>query len=205
MAIPSTHMSLLYALGKEGRQDDAWAVFQAAYREVILGWCKRRGLNRDAAEDLTQEILIKLLDALPHYKHHPDRGRFRSWLKTVVENVLSDHQRRRRRRPEPAGAGGSTALERLYDLPSPVAAEELSAAVVSQTSAWEAEVLDRVRARVEPASWEAFCRRMIGRRPASEVAAELGLTAGAVYKAAERIKRMVIQECRDASSPALPG
>jgi DNA-directed RNA polymerase specialized sigma24 family protein len=101
--------------------------------------------------------------------------------------------------------GGSTALEWLYDLPSPVAAEELSAAVANQTSAWEAEVLHRVRARVEPASWEAFWRRMIERRPASEVATELGLTIGAVYKAAERIKRMMIQECRDASSPGLPG
>jgi RNA polymerase sigma-70 factor (ECF subfamily) len=205
MTIPSTHISLLCALGEESRQEDAWAVFQAAYREVILGWCKRRGLNRDAAEDLTQEILIKLLNALPHYKHQADRGRFRSWLKTVVENVLSDHLRRQRRRPEPVGVGGSAALERLYDVPTPVAAEELSDAVDKRTSAWEAEVLDRVRARVEPASWEAFCRRMIGRRPASEVAAELGLTVGAVYKAAERIKRMVIQECHNASLPGLPG
>jgi RNA polymerase sigma-70 factor (ECF subfamily) len=204
MTIPSTHISLLIALGQEGRQEDAWAVFQGAYRDVILGWCKRRGLNRDAAEDLTQEILIKLLDALPRYKHQPDRGRFRSWLKTVVENVLADHQRRQRRRPEPGGIGGSTALEWLHGLPSPAAAEELAAAVVNETSAWEAEVLDRVRARVEPASWEAFCRRMISRQPASEVAAELGLTVGAVYKAAERIKRMVIQECRDASYPGLP-
>jgi RNA polymerase sigma factor (sigma-70 family) len=205
MTIPSTHVSLLCALGRDGPKEDAWVVFQAAYRDVILGWCKRRGLSQDAAEDLTQEILIKLLDALPRYKHQPDRGRFRSWLKTVVQNVLSDHQRRQRRRPEPGAVGGSTALEQLNDLPSPAAAEELSAAVVNQTSAWEAEVLDRVRARVEPASWQAFCWRMIELRPAAEVAAELGLTVGAVYKAAERTKRMVIQECRDASSPGVPG
>ncbi len=29
----------LQALGEEGRREDAWAVFQAGYREVILGWC----------------------------------------------------------------------------------------------------------------------------------------------------------------------
>jgi hypothetical protein len=46
---------------------------------------------------------------------------------------------------------------------------------------------------------------MVERRPAAEVAGELGLTVGAVYKAAERIKRMVIQECCDAASPRLPG
>jgi RNA polymerase sigma-70 factor (ECF subfamily) len=205
MTIPSTHLSLLRALGEEGRREDAWAVFQAGYREVILGWGQSYGLDLHTAEDLTQEILIKLLEALPRYKHDPDRGRFRSWLKTVVRNVLADRRRRQRRRPEPGGVGGSTALERLGDLPGPEAVEELSVAVDRRTAAWEAEVLDRVRARAEPTSWAAFCQRMIERRPAAEVAAELGLTVGAVYKAAERIKRMVIQECRDAKHPSLPG
>jgi RNA polymerase sigma factor (sigma-70 family) len=205
MTIPSTHLSLLRALGEEGRREDAWAVFQAGYREVILGWGQSYGLDLHTAEDLTQEILIKLLEALPRYKHDPDRGRFRSWLKTVVRNVLADRRRRQRRRPEPGGVGGSTALERLGDLPGPEAVEELSVAVDRRTVAWEAEVLDRVRARAEPSSWAAFCQRMIERRPAAEVAAELGLTVGAVYKAAERVKRMVIQECRDATHPSLPG
>jgi RNA polymerase sigma-70 factor (ECF subfamily) len=198
-------MSLLQALSEEGRRDDAWVVFQAGYREVILGWGQRFGLDLHAAEDLTQEILIKLLEALPRYKHDPDRGRFRSWLQTVVRHVLADRRRRQRRRHEPGGMGGSTALEWLADFPSPEAVEELSVAVDRRTAAWEAEVLDRVRARVEPASWAAFCQRMIERRPAAEVAAELGLTVGAVYKAAERIKRMVIQECRDGSPPTVPG
>jgi RNA polymerase sigma-70 factor (ECF subfamily) len=205
MTIPSTHLSLLQALGEEGRREDAWAVFQAGYREVILGWGQRYGLDLHTAEDLTQEILIKLLEALPRYKHDPDRGRFRSWLKTVVRTVLADRRRRQRRRHEPAGVGGSTALAWLGDLPTPEAVEELSVAVDRRTAAWEAVVLDRVRARVEPASWAAFCQRMIERRPAAAVAAELDLTVGAVYKAAERIKRMVIQECRDASPPNLPG
>jgi RNA polymerase sigma-70 factor (ECF subfamily) len=205
MTIPSTHLSLLQALGEEGRREDAWAVFQAGYRDVILGWGLRYGLDLHSAEDLTQEILIKLLETLPRHEHNPDRGRFRSWLKTVVRHVLADRRRRQRRRLEPGGVGGSIAQEWLGDLPSPEAAEALSVAVERRTAAWEAEVLDRVRARVEPASWAAFCQRMIERRPAADVAAELGLTVGAVYKAAERIKRMVIQECRDASPPSLPG
>jgi RNA polymerase sigma factor (sigma-70 family) len=205
MTIPSTHVSLLRSLGEERRREDAWLIFQACYREVILGWCRRRGLDRHTAEDLTQEILIKLLAALPRHEHDPDRGRFRSWLKTVVRHVLEDHRRRQRHRLEPGGVGGSTALERLNDLPAPEAVEELSVAVDRRTAAWEAEILDRIRARVEPTSWAAFCQRMVDRRPAAEIAAELGLTVGAVYKAAERIKRMVIQECRDASTPSLPG
>jgi RNA polymerase sigma-70 factor (ECF subfamily) len=172
---------------------------------VILGWCRRWCLDLHTAEDLTQEILIKLLDALPRHEHDPDRGRFRSWLKTVVHNVLTDQGRRRRRQLEFGGVGGSTALERLSDLPGPEAVAELSVAVDRRSAAWKAELLDRVRARVEPTSWAAFWQRMIERRPAAEVAIELGLSVAAVYKAADRIKRMVIQECRDASPPTVPG
>jgi RNA polymerase sigma-70 factor (ECF subfamily) len=198
MTMPSTHILLLRSLGEEGRREEAWAEFQARYREVILGWCRRDGLDQHTAEDLTQEILIKLLRALPRHEHDPDRGRFRSWLKTVVRNVLADHRRRQRRRPEPSGVGGSTALEWLGDLPDPQATEDLRTVVDLRTAAWEARVLDRVRARVDPTSWAAFRQRMIERRTAAQVAADLGLTVGAVYKAAERIKRMVIQEYRDA-------
>jgi RNA polymerase sigma-70 factor (ECF subfamily) len=204
MTIPSTHMSLLQALGDEGRREDAWTVFQACYREVILGWCQRCGFDLHTAEDLTQEILIKLLDALPRHEHNPSRGRFRSWLKTVVLNVLADFRRRQLRRHEPGGVGGSTALEWLGNLPSRDAVEELSVAVHARAAACEAELLDRVRGRVEPTSWAAFSQRMVERRSAADIAAELGLTVGAVYKAAERIKRMVIQECRNASPSNLP-
>jgi RNA polymerase sigma-70 factor (ECF subfamily) len=173
MTIPSTHISLLRSLAEERHREDAWPVFQACYREVILGWCRRRGLDRHTAKDLTQEILIKLLEALPRHEHDPDRGRFRSWLKAVVHNVLEHHRRRQRHRLEPRGLGGSTALEWLGDLPAPEAVEELSVAVHRRKTAWEAEMLDRVRARVEPTSWAAFCQRMI-ERPDAEVAAELG-------------------------------
>jgi hypothetical protein len=53
--IPSTHVSLLCDLGRDGRRDEAWAAFHARYRGVILGWCLRRGLPADAAEDLLPE------------------------------------------------------------------------------------------------------------------------------------------------------
>jgi RNA polymerase sigma-70 factor (ECF subfamily) len=94
VAIPSTHISLLSDLREDGRHDEAWAVFHARYRGVILGWCLRRGLPPDSAEDLTQDILLKLFQELPRYRHDPARGQFRGWLKVVVNNALTDFWRR---------------------------------------------------------------------------------------------------------------
>ncbi len=194
MAIPSTHISLLCELGKSGR-DESWTVFHARYRGVIFGWCLRRGLSPDDAEDLTQDALLKLFQQLPQYRHDPARGQFRSWLKTVVNNALTDFWRRQQRRPE-RGAGGAALAEREGGIASPEAAAELSSAIEDQAQTIAAEVLERVRAKVKETTWQAFYRMMIEQRPAAEVAAELKLSVATVYKANYRIKQMLLQEYR---------
>jgi RNA polymerase sigma-70 factor (ECF subfamily) len=208
--IPSTHISLLCDLRGGGRRDEAWAVFQARYRGVLLGWCLRRGLSREGAEDLTQDVLLKLFQQLPHYRHDPSRGQFRGWLKAVVHNALADFWRRQRRRPEPGGVGGTAFLERLGALASPEPAGELSVLIEEHARTTADEILARVRARVKETTWQAFYQTLVERRPAAEVAAELKLSVATVYKASYRIKQMVQEEYRRVYEPrgepgALPG
>jgi RNA polymerase sigma-70 factor (ECF subfamily) len=194
--IPSTHISLLCDLRAGGRQNEAWAVFQARYRGVILGWCLRRGLSPEGAEDLTQEVLLKLFQQLPQYRHDPSRGQFRGWLKAVVNNALTDFWRRQRRRPERDGVGGTAFLERLGDLASPEPAGELSGLIEEHARTTAAEVLDRVRAKLKETTWQAFYQTMVEQRPAAEVARELRLSVASVYKANYRVKQMLQEEYR---------
>lgn len=60
-------------------------VFNAAYRFVG---------RVDEAEDLTQEIFVKVYQSLQRYR--PEHGRFETWLATVARNHAIDHYRRRR-------------------------------------------------------------------------------------------------------------
>jgi RNA polymerase sigma-70 factor (ECF subfamily) len=196
VAIPSTHISLLCELGEGDRRDEAWEIFHARYRGVIHGWCLRRGLPPDGAEDLTQDILLKLFQQLPHYHHDPARGQFRGWLKAVVNNALTDFWRRQQQRPERGGVGGTTFLERLGDLASPESTAELSSAIEDQAQTIAAEVLQRVRAKVKETTWQAFYQTMVEQRPAAEVAAELQLSVASVYKGTYRVKQMLLQEYR---------
>jgi RNA polymerase sigma-70 factor (ECF subfamily) len=185
-------------------------VFQARYRGVILGWCLRRGLSPEGAEDLTQDVLLKLFEQLPHYRHDPSRGQFRGWLKAVVNNALTDFWRRQRQRVERGGVGGTDFLDRLGDLATPEPAGELSTMIEEQARTTAAEILDRVRARVKETTWQAFYQTMVEQRPAAEVAAELKLSVASVYKASYRVKQMVQEEYRHVYEPGgdpdpLPG
>jgi RNA polymerase sigma-70 factor, ECF subfamily len=197
VALPSTHVSLLCDLREDGRRDEAWVKFHARYRDVILGWCLRRGLLPDRAEDLTQDVLLKLFQQLPHYHHDPERGQFRSWLKSVVNNALTDFWRRQQRRPEGDAVGGTAFLEQTIDLAAPDAAGELSEVIEGRARSTAAEILERVRARLKETTWQAFHRTMVEERPAAEVASELNLSIATVYKAIYRVKQMLLEEYRD--------
>jgi RNA polymerase sigma-70 factor, ECF subfamily len=60
-------------------------VFNVAYRFVG---------RVDEAEDLTQEIFVKVYQSLERYR--PEHGRFETWLGTVARNHAIDNYRRRR-------------------------------------------------------------------------------------------------------------
>jgi RNA polymerase sigma-70 factor (ECF subfamily) len=97
------------------RADDArLALIQryqgAAYR-YLLGALR----NPDAADELFQEFALRVMQgAFAHAD--PERGRFRSYLKTMLYHLIVDYQRRQQRLPrslqstvaDPAGPGPET-------------------------------------------------------------------------------------------------
>src|SRR5262245_55837030 len=114
MDIPSTHLSLFDVLKDDGCRDRAWLAFDTAYRPVILSWLERK-LDGHLAEDLTQEILVRLWRDLPKQQHDPQKGHFRSWLKAVVNNALRDVWRRQQTRPQAPAVGGTEFSEKIQN------------------------------------------------------------------------------------------
>jgi RNA polymerase sigma-70 factor (ECF subfamily) len=70
----------------------------ARWRGRVYLWAYRLMREREAALDVAQEALIQVYQALPRYQ---SRGRFSSWLFTIVHNrCISELRRRPRREPE---------------------------------------------------------------------------------------------------------
>ena len=197
MDFPSTHCSVLGAMREPAGRSQAWPKFQDRYSDVIHRWCLRRGLDATTAEDITQEILIKLYKQLPSHEHDHARGRFRSWLKALVNNALTDYWRRVRRAPDLRGVGGTVFLERLGNLQAGL--DELSVAIEQQQDGnLASQVVARVRARLKPTSWQAFWQTAMEQRSPAEVARDLGLTVGTIYKTKFRVKQMLLEEYHNA-------
>jgi hypothetical protein len=63
-----------------GGDDRALDQVLGRYRGPIVAFLRRRGVREDAAEDLCQEVLLRVSRAAFLEKVNPARGRFRSLL-----------------------------------------------------------------------------------------------------------------------------
>jgi RNA polymerase sigma-70 factor (ECF subfamily) len=147
-----TSITLLGRLQQTPSDQAAWAEFVARYGWRIKQWCREWGLQEADCQDVAQTVLLKLLKAMHRFRDDPSQ-KFRAWLKTITHHAWQDLVRGRRKMVEGGNAAGNDdplqALAARDDL-----GEQLEAA-------YEQELVEcalvRVRPRVQPLTWEAFC------------------------------------------------
>jgi RNA polymerase sigma-70 factor (ECF subfamily) len=173
----TTPISLLERLRDPG-EEEAWTRFVELYTPLLYYWARRVGLARQDASDLVQDVLTLLVQKLPEFVYDRQKS-FRSWLRTVTLNKWRENQRHQ----APAPLAGNSAT--LACLASPDQANAL----------WEAEyrqhligrALEVMQKDFQPATWKACLETVVRGRPAAAIAAELGMTVGAVHAAKFRV------------------
>jgi RNA polymerase sigma-70 factor (ECF subfamily) len=70
----------------------AWEEIVQRYHRRIYNICYRFAGSTDDAQDLTQEVFIKMYRTLNTYDM--DRGAFVTWVTTITRNLLVDHFRK---------------------------------------------------------------------------------------------------------------
>jgi RNA polymerase sigma-70 factor, ECF subfamily len=70
----------------------AWEALVRQYNRRIYNICYRFTGSTDQAEDLTQEVFVRMYRTLDSYD--PERAAFMTWLTTMTRNLLVDHFRK---------------------------------------------------------------------------------------------------------------
>jgi RNA polymerase sigma-70 factor (ECF subfamily) len=180
-----TRLSLLVRLTRSGPSDErAWREFVDYYAPVIYRWCVRRGLQDTDAQDVTQQVLLKLATKLPAFTYDPTKS-FRSWLRTLTYHAWADFLSER----DEVASGHPTAWAALT---TAEAREDLLRRIEDE---FDLELLEqamaRVRGRVEPATWEAFRLTALEGMPAAEVARRLGKQVATVYVLRSNVQKLL--------------
>ena len=186
-----TSVSLLARLRLAKPDQAAWGEFVERYGRKIYGWCRHWGLQEADAEDVTQDVLLKLAEKMKTFAYDAT-GSFRAWLKTLTHHAWQDFVESRRRAG--AGQGGTEVLETLHQT------EARDTLVSALDEEYERDLLDealaRVRLRVQPHTWQAFHLLAVEGRSGAEAAALLGMKVAAVFVARSKVQKMAREEVR---------
>jgi RNA polymerase sigma factor (sigma-70 family) len=185
-----TSLTLLERIQVNPEDPQAWRLFVERYQPQIRRWCLAWGLQDSDADDVAQDVLVKLFAALRKFRYDPTRS-FRAWLKTVTQHAWSNFLAARRK--DPGHNAGSVSL--IAD-----SAEAQSSLERQLEEAFDRELLDvamhRVKSRVKPATWEAFQLTAIEGLAGVDAARKLGMPVGHVFVAKHRVQKMLQDEVR---------
>jgi RNA polymerase sigma-70 factor (ECF subfamily) len=178
----TTPVSLLERL-KSGGGTQAWNRFVQLYTPLIYGWARGRGIAREDATDIVQDVFAILVRKLPTFEYDAAGG-FGRWLRTITVNKCRDHFRRRASRP----------VQTNVD-PAPLDVDGVAEFTEEEYRRRLARLaLAIMRDEFEPKTWQACWEHVVSGRPAAEIADQLGMSPGAVYVAKSRVLRRLREE-----------
>ncbi len=166
-------------------QDDpaAFGQLYQVHRDRVYWYLLARTGNAEDAADLTQQVFLKALDALPQYR--PQRGPFVAWLFGIARNAATNFQRR----SVPTVA---------WDYPTgeirPIMAQDLEDAVLRRESL---DQLRRLCAALDPAKQELLALRFVAGLTSAEIGAVIGASEAAAKKRLTRILQSLKEQYRD--------
>jgi RNA polymerase sigma factor (sigma-70 family) len=187
----TTSLTLLARLRHDPADQAAWSCFVARYGPKILHWCRRWRLQESDAQDVVQDVLLKLHGRMARFSYDAS-GSFRAWLKTLAHHAWRDLVDDRRRAG--IGTGDSRIIALLKDL---TAGEDLAGDLQEE---FRRELLEQAMARVKgqvPSQlWDAFRLTALEGCSGAAAADRLQMRVAQVYLARSKVKKRIQEEVR---------
>lgn len=192
----TTRVTLLHRLNQDPADQISWGEFFRLYSPAIRSWLMHWGLQEADAQDVSQNVLMRLTQKLPQFKYDATRS-FRGWLKTLTHHAWHDFVTEAGYRTR--GSGDTSIFNQLQSIE---AREDLAARV---EATFDKELLEmallRARERVAEGTWMAFKLAALDGVAPQAVADQLGVRVSHVYLAKHRVQKLVQEEIKAIESP----
>lgn len=180
---PVTSPSLLLRV-RDANDVDSWEIFANLYGPIIKSFCRSRGFQQSDIDDICQEVLGKVAEAIRNFQYDPQKGRFRSWLATITANKSKDFIKRNAK----ANVQLVESVDAFASNPDCHEWSTLFTQRVFQAAC------DRVRTDFEHNTWICFEETWLKNRSPIEVAEQLGIPVHSVYVNKSRVLKRLEKE-----------
>lgn len=195
----STSTSLLHRA--KLREAEAWNRLVSLYGPLVYWWCRRWGLQPSDAENVGQEVFMRVFEGLPGFRGASGQTSFRGWIMQIARNCCRDHFRQQSDVVQPVG--GSEARKQL---------ESIAAVAHQHDGQHEPDGQDELRkgsglllhqalqlldGEFSSRDVDLFSQLVFFGRSPAEVAATMRITPGVVYAVKSRVLRRLKEEFAD--------
>ena len=182
----TTRCSLLLRI-RDPRDRKAGGEFDALYRPMLLTFARALGLDVADAEDVVQHCMLAITKHIRAFDYDPKNGRFKGWLRTLVNNRVRNMRRVRVAHQQKTGD-----FERPQNC-EPLPEDRFEELWIQQHLRF---ALGQIREEVEDASFQAYRRYVMNGEPVSKVCSELNLNANQLYAIKFRISRKLHEKMK---------
>ncbi len=194
MSDDTTRVSLLIRLREPGATD-AWREFDAIYRPLLAKIALARGLSNADVEDVVQHCMIAVSQHIRTFEYDPEKGRFKGWLCTLVNNRIRNLHRDRRE---------TDADSRVFRIPQqrePSPEDLFDRLWLEEHLRYALRLLAR---EIKPNALRAFERLALEGASVDEVCREMGLKPEQLYKIRWRVTQRLQERMRELTGEELP-
>ncbi len=168
-------------IGRAQRRDPtAFETLVEIYSPRLYGYFYRLSSRREDAEDLLQEVFVRVVRMIGRYEHD---NRFDAWLFRIATNLVRDRVRRQRRSPGfETGTGEADEPGRLEEVPD----SQVDRPDDALETAEQIDRLQRMLKRLPEAEREVILLRHFSQMSFKEVAEAMGTPLGTALARAHR-------------------
>ena len=178
----STSGSLIARMKR--REPDAWQKLADIYTPLVYSWVRRGGLSISDAADAVQEVFLSVYRHSADFDDRNQRTSFRGWLWAITRNQVRLFYRQRG--DTPLAQGGSDFVRKMSEYPDWIDNEN-EPATSNELHGLLQRALVAIRDDFDDRTWQAFWRLTVESHATDDIAADLGVSQGAIRQSKYRV------------------
>jgi RNA polymerase sigma factor (sigma-70 family) len=183
----------LIAKIRDQHDDKSWAEFVSLYERYIFVVINKSGIGFDECEDLLQKVLIALWQKLPSFEYVPNKCKFRSWMNTIIHNVVVSYFRKSKRHQNDKQRDS---LRRITENPKE---HEIPEIYVTAEKEWKNHVAnlawENIQGEIKGKAIDVFISFSKG-KDIDEICQELDIKKNSAYVFKNRVQELLYKEIR---------
>lgn len=167
--------------GLKGLSSERWTNFVLVYSPLLKFWIQRKGVSGPSVDDVLQESLQSICTGIGNFQRDAAKGKFRGWLRTIVERRVVDHFR-----DKPIEL--ATSPQALANMP--MASQKDPGMLEHEQRILEeirARALELIRQSTTEKTWQMFWLSTVEQVSSVEIAKQFGVSSAAVRVAKQRV------------------